>query len=133
MHIMSSPNNLGIFTTDTELVIRSWDDWLARVTGISANDAVGKKLNEIVPDLQTRHLDVFFQRSLQEGVIEILASRFHHFLFPCRPLIPSRRFQQMQQKVTIAPLQVDAVTIGLIVTIEDTTEQADRKQDETLI
>ncbi len=75
----------------------------------------------------------FFTRSVREGVIEILAPRFHHYLIPCPPRIPSRRFQYMQQKVTIAPLQSEAMTIGLIVTVEDSTGPDDREQDENLV
>lgn len=31
-----SERHIGVFTTDTELIIRSWDDWLSQVTGIPA-------------------------------------------------------------------------------------------------
>jgi HEAT repeat protein len=125
--------NLGIFTTDADLIIRSWDDWLEHFTKIAKVDAIGKHVEQVIPDWTARHLDAFFTRSLREGVIEILAPRFHHYLIPCQPSLPSRRFQQMQQKVTIAPLQADAVTMGLIVTIEDMTDLEDRDQDDTLV
>ena len=66
-------------------------------------------------------------------MIEILAPRFHGYLIPCRPTIPSRRFEYMQQKVTIAPLEAEGVRIGLIVTVEDTTGNDDREHDENLV
>jgi HEAT repeat protein len=125
--------SVGIFTVDRDLVIRSWDEWLYRVTGISADQAQGRRLADIVPDLESRGLREYFQRSLDEDVIEVLAPRFHHYLIPCRPPHPSRRFDRMQQTVTISPLRNDVETIGLIVTIEDVTDRVDTEDDASLI
>jgi hypothetical protein len=124
--------NLGILTTDGRLIVRSWDPWLAQATGIPAADAIGKHLRDIVPDLEARGLHEFFNRSLTEGVIEILAPRFHHYLIPCLPSTASRRFVNMEQKVTIAPLKEETETIGLIVTIEDATARLDLEEDAAL-
>src|SRR5262249_23503587 len=51
----------------------------------------------------------------------------------CAPRQSSRRFQSMQQKVTIAPLSEESGPVGLIVTIEDVTAVMDREHDEALI
>ncbi len=118
---------IGVFTTDTQLVIRVWDDTLARLTGISEESASGKPLTALLPDLDERGLLKRFQRSLSEGVVEVLATAFHHYLIPCAPLTPSVRFDKMQQRVTIAPLRDDDTIAGLIVTIEDVTERLERE------
>ncbi len=125
--------NLGIFTVDRSLTIRSWDSWLAQASGISEADALGKPLREIVPNLEERKLDTYFQQALGEGVIEVLAPRFHKYLLPCPTVAPSRRFDRMQQKVTIAPLREEDQTVGLVVTVEDVTERLEREQDKALM
>ena len=43
-------SQIGILTTDTELVIKTWDAALERMTGISADRARGERLDEIVPE-----------------------------------------------------------------------------------
>src|SRR5262249_23008040 len=90
-------------------------------------------VTELIPDLSSRGLDECFYRSLKDGVIEVLAFRFHHYLILCVPRQSSRRFQSMQQKVTIAPLSEESGPVGLIVTIEDVTAAMDREHDEALI
>jgi hypothetical protein len=45
---------IGILTTDTELVVKSWDAMLERMTGISADRARGQRLDFLVADLTTR-------------------------------------------------------------------------------
>jgi HEAT repeat protein len=120
---------IGVFTIDTQLVIRVWDATLARLTGISEETAQGQELTALLPDLDRRGLLKRFQRSLDEGVVEILAPAFHHYLIPCGPVNPSKHFEKMQQRVTIAPLRDGDAIVGLIVTIEDVTERLERERE----
>jgi HEAT repeat protein len=120
---------IGVFTTDADLVIRVWDATLARLTGISEESATGQGLTALLPDLEKRGLLKRFQRSLKEGVVEVLAPAFHHYLIPCAPVNPSKHFEKMQQRVTIAPLRDDDAIVGLIVAIDDVTERLERERD----
>lgn len=121
--------SVGVFTTDAHLVIRVWDATLARLTGISEDSALGQSLTALLPDLEERGLLKRFQRSLNEGVVEVLATAFHHYLIPCAPVTTSKLFDKMQQRVTIAPLHDDNSIAGLIVTVEDVTERLERERE----
>ncbi len=77
-----------------------------------------------MPDLEERRLLPRFERVLKDGVVEVLATAFHHYLIPCPPLTPSKRFDKMQQLVTIAPLREDGRIRGLIVTVETSPNDA---------
>lgn len=120
---------IGTFTTDTRLVVRTWDEWLARATGMSAAEAVGRPLSELVPDLEGRGLRARFERVLADGVVEILAPALHGYLFACPPRTPSHHFAQMQQRVTIAPLAEGSRIVGTLVTVEDVTARRERERD----
>ena len=119
----------GVFTTDNHLVIQVWDATLARLTGISEESALGQELTALLPDLEKRGLLKRFQRSLSEGVVEVLATAFHHYLIPAAPVTPAKHFDKMQQLVTIAPLRDNDAVAGLIVTVEDVTERLDRERE----
>ena len=125
----SKQQSVGIFTTDANLVIQVWDAELARLTGISEASASGQPLTTLLPDLEQRGLLKRFQRSLNEGVVEVLAPAFHHYLIPCAPVTPSKHFDKMQQRVTIAPLRADDSIAGLIVTIEDVTGRLEQERE----
>ena len=120
---------IGVFTTDIQLVIQVWDATLARLTGISEESASGQALTALLPDLEDRGLLKRFQRSLNEGLVEMLAPAFHHYLIPCAPVTPAKHFDKMQQLVTIAPLRDDQSIAGLIVTVEDVTERLERERE----
>lgn len=123
--------NIGIFTTDASLNIRTWDPWLAKITGVPSEKARGKNLLFLFPDLEERGIKVLFLKCLHEGTTEILSPAFHHYLFPCSTEKPSKFFQFMQQAVHISPLKSGGEIIGLIVTVEDVTER--REQEKYLL
>jgi HEAT repeat protein len=120
---------VGVFTTDADLIIQVWDATLARLTGISEESALGRSLTALVPDLEQRGLLQRFQRALNDGVVEILAPAFHHYLVSCAPLNPAQHFEQMQQRVTIAPLRDEDSIAGLIVTVEDVTDRVESERE----
>lgn len=120
---------VGVFTTDAELIIQVWDATLAQLTGIGEDAASGQALTALLPDLEQRGLLKRFQRSLRDGVVEVLATAFHHYLIPCAPVNPSQHFDKMQQRVTIAPLRDTDKIAGLIVTIEDVTDRLERDRE----
>jgi HEAT repeat protein len=126
--LTASDNSIGVFTTDASLVIRIWDAALARLTGIHADAACGKSLVALLPHLEGSRLLARFRRVVEEGVVEVLAPAFHHYLIPCPPLAPSERFDRMQQRVTIAPLREDERIVGALVTVEDVTARIERER-----
>src|SRR4026208_1223516 len=120
---------IGVFTTDSHLVIQVWDSALSRFTGISEQTASGQSVTALVPDLEKRGLLNRLRRSLNDGVVEVLAPVFHHYLIPCAPVTPAKHLDKMPQLETIAPLRDDDSIAGLIVTIEDVTERLDRERE----
>jgi HEAT repeat protein len=120
---------VGLFTTDANLVLGSWDDWLAEVTGITTSAARGQSLATLFPELEAQGLLARFRRVLAEGVVEVLAPTFHHYLIACPPASPSKHFDRMQQRVTIAPLCENDKIVGTIVTVEDVTARLDHERD----
>jgi len=122
---MTGTTGLGLLTTDRDLVVRSWNTWLADATGIDEQAAQGRSLIELLPVERRDLYRDLFAEVLQTGASRVLAPAFHHYLIACAPRTPSAHFDQMQQRVTVAPLQGDAGVAGLVVTIEDVTERLD--------
>lgn len=120
---------ISIFTTDANLIVRSWEPRLAEMTGMPGENVCGLPISQVIPDLTERGLERRFQRVLQEGVIETLAPALHRYLIPCNPVQPSKYFTRMQQRVTIAPLREKEVIIGTIVTIEDVTTRLESERE----
>lgn len=119
---------IGILTTDAHLIVRSWDERLAEMTGIIAADAIGRHIGDLAPDLAGRGLLARFENVLSQGSVVVLAPTVHHYLLRCPPQQPAMHFDVMQQHVTIAPLRDEDRVAGTIVTVEDLTSQLDQER-----
>jgi HEAT repeat protein len=123
------PVTVGVFTTDKELRIKVWDNTLVSFTGVAAEEARGKKIHELFPEIETRGFVTKFEGVLSQGMVESLAPAFHRYLIPCPPQAPSTRFERMLQRTTIAPIVEEGQIIGTLVTIEDVTSRVEHERD----
>ena len=118
----------GVFTTDRDLTIRTWNRWLAMATGSPAEDVVGRPLLEVVPSLAERGLDAHYREALS-GQVKVLSHALHRHVVPC----PRSDGELMPQSARIAPLMDGDNAVGTITIIEDvndrvTTERQLRSQ-----
>jgi PAS domain S-box-containing protein len=113
----------GIFTTDTGLRIRSWNQWLVTHSGLRLEQVAGRSLTELFPEVRERRLDEHFRRAL-EGEISVLSTALHKYLLPLRSTIRTTTGgTEMLQTARIAPLVFEGQTVGTIATIEDVTQR----------
>ena len=125
---MNTVPTLGVITTDRQLAIRGWNEWVAEVTGVPEARAIGTPLLDFVAPERLDFYRELFAEVLERGSARALAPAFHKYLIACRPRVPSSHFEHMQQRVTVAPLAADAGTVGVMITLEDVTERLDRER-----
>ncbi|HVU16600.1 MAG TPA: ATP-binding protein [Candidatus Didemnitutus sp.] len=110
----------GVFTTDRHLRITSWNQWLVANSGIESEDAVGRHLVQLFPDLETRRLTERYARAL-EGEVSVLSVALHRYLLPFPSTVPESGYTHMLQSARISPLP--APGDGTVTIIEDVTQR----------
>jgi PAS domain S-box-containing protein len=118
----------GIFTTDAELKVTEWNQWMELNTGRSAKEVMGKPLFDLYPDLKRRRMDQRYQKVL-EGQVVILSNRFHRYLIPIETRPAGTRGSWMEQSVRIAPLIHEGKVIGSLTLIDDVSERVQRERE----
>lgn len=108
----------GIFTTDGDLVIRSWNQWLEGMSGRDAASVVGRPLFEAIPELEQRGFEPYYRAALS-GEIKVLAHGFHRYVIP--PAAAGTR--EIRQSGRIVPLVGDGAIVGTITVVEDVLER----------
>src|SRR6476469_6988087 len=101
----------GIFTTDTELRITSWNHWLETHSRLAAEEVAGKPLAEIIPTLAERRLEEYFGSALR-GEPKLVSRALHGYLLPLPSSLPESGFSVMQQSARIAPLLYEGEICG---------------------
>jgi len=129
----------GIFTTDTELRVTSWNRWMESHSSLGSRQMAGRSLLDAIPNLGERRLDQYFRDALK-GEVKVLSTALHRYLIPLPPPVEDTGFSHMQQSARIAPLLLDGTICGTITIIEDVTEREwqntmlrrERERDEVL-
>ena len=62
LHWMHDLAAQGIITTDSELNVVEWNNWMEEHTGKRANEVIGNNLLDLFPELTQRRLDRHPQR-----------------------------------------------------------------------
>ncbi len=111
----------GVIVTDAALVIRSWNQWMQRHTGVPASEAVGRPLFEVCPELVARNFAPYFRDAL-DGQVQVVSQSLHNHLIACPAKVlgvPGL----MPQSCRIVPLLEDGVVVGTLTSIQDVTDR----------
>lgn len=125
---MTASVEIGILTTDADLVVRSWDAWLTDATGLQPEAVCGRPLAEIAPASGSGTLAARLQETVTAGAVHVLSPGLHGCVIPCPPRHPSRHFTRMQQRVHIGPLLDGGRIAGVMLTITDVTQRIDAER-----
>ena len=112
----------GIFTTDRDLRIKSWNEWLVSHSGLRPQDVIGRLLQEVFPELEPRRLMSRYARAL-EGEVSILSAALHKHLLPFPVTVSGSDLPNMLQTARIAPFPEGGRISGSITIIEDVTQR----------
>jgi len=112
----------GVIATDRDLQVCSWNHWMERHSGLEAKDVLGRKLTELIPDLEERRLMPQLQRAL-EGEVNVVSTALHGWFIPLTPVAHGVDFPFMKQTARISPLMTRNQIHGVIIVIEDVSQR----------
>jgi PAS domain S-box-containing protein len=118
----------GIFTTDRDLKILSWNRWLELHTGRAAGVLVGRPLLQAWPELVERGFDQYYHEALN-GQVRVVSQALHGYLLPMRGRRGNQSMPTMPQTARVAPLTEGREVIGTITIVEDVTERTVREAE----
>jgi HEAT repeat protein len=119
----------GVFTTDRQFVVRTWDPFLVTITGIAVEHALNRPIGSVLPRVEVSGLLTIMQQVASSGMVEVLSPALHRDLIADPSSDGSMNSDRMQQRVTIGPLREDGRITGVAVTVEDVTSRVERDKD----
>jgi len=118
--IVSNIDN-GIIVLDDELNIYAYNKWLEIYTKISEKDAVGKKLDTLFPQINTRTLIRKIKATIVMGTPSFYIASASKYLIPIKlNQLKNYFFTYMQQDVSIVLYNADEKKVFLIITDQTT-------------
>src|SRR5919112_6453420 len=74
----------GLIVLEGGMHVVAWNAWFASASGISAHDAVGKRLDELFPGAVSSGLTSAITDALETGSSRLLTHTLHPLLLPLR-------------------------------------------------
>jgi len=120
--------NIGIIALKTDKSVALWNRWMERASGIKAEDAIGRTLEKLFPDLAASRLaaaiagalankmSAVVSPALNESVLALFTSPGEH-----------ERDQRMSLHVTVFPLFAEGVVSGCLLQVSDVTASVRRE------
>ncbi len=112
----------GIFSTDAELCIRSWNRWMTEHSNRESAEVLGRPLVDVFPELLERRLVDPYVRALR-GEASVLSTALHKHLLTLPAAKHTTAAALMLQTARIGPLHDRGAIIGTITVIEDVTQR----------
>lgn len=112
----------AILTTDAQLRITGWNQWMVTHSSLQPEEVIGRPLFEIFPDIERRKLHDYFGRALA-GEVSVLSAALHRYLVPMPKTVKESSEAHMLQTVRIAPLHAGREILGTITIIEDVSQR----------
>ena len=112
----------GLVVVDRQYRVLHWNSWMQRHSGIHSEEATGKSLTDIFPDIARRELERYVSQCLYDGRTHVLSPLIHGHLVPLKAIYGSET-RLMLQKVKIMPVFDREQIAGAQILIEDCTEQ----------
>ncbi len=120
---------IGLILLDSEEHVTLWNDWLARHSGITPDQAVGKSLIQLFPELVDSRLAQAIQHALKHNLPSLLSTALHNAPLPLFGSKPDRLLnRRIQQMVHVMPVKSGDETSCCLIQISDMTANIARER-----
>ena len=122
LRALTDGGEIGISLIGHDGRVVLWNAWMADVSGIAGDAALGRTLAELFPELAGSRIAAAVAEALSGGLSAILSSSLNKKLFPLHhPGRQPGRTEPMQQIVVVKPLAVDDDRLCLVQVFDVTT------------
>lgn len=129
---------VGVLTLDEEQRVCHCNRWLARHAGIQQQDAEGKPINALFPEITGTRLAQAIDHAVRDRLPSLLSPALHGTLLPLHQSERDRTYnRRLQQLIHVMPLPLGTGRAVCMIQISDMTanisrERLLRQQTETL-
>lgn len=117
-------SDFGVVVVAPDGRINLWNRWMEAASGIPREDALGKPLTELFPDIAGTRLASAIETALERGLSSLLTPALNKVLFP---LLGKDGRTPVTQMVAIKPLADDNGAHHCFIQVTDITEAAARE------
>lgn len=119
--------NLGTVVIDRARTVVAWNGWMARHSGIAADDALGRDFFALFPELAGKRVESAVLQALRDNFPSVLSQTLHKAPFPLFANATARAAgARLQQAVAVTPLRVPGGERHCLIQVTDVSVAVNR-------
>jgi PAS domain-containing protein len=115
--------DLGIILLDSDACVVAWNDWMVNASGLPKSDTLGKRFEELFPNVNQTSLDFAIRSALESGSARLLTHSLHPALLPLK----TRAGHELVHDISVQAISLPPHAQCLI-QIADITVQAHKER-----
>jgi PAS domain S-box-containing protein len=112
----------GLIIIDSERRVHAWNEWMAAASGVAANEARHRPIEEIFPQISSSRLSTAITEALDYGLSSVVSSSLHQALLPLR----TRTGRHLTHNVIVRPIAGEAPRC--LIQVSDVTLATEREK-----
>lgn len=119
---------MGVFVVKQDKTICFWNKWLVDKAKIKSEQALGKTLVELIPNIDTKRFDWAIEGAIENNIPQVMSNTLNEYLIPIH--IDNSAYdsiQHMQQQIKIIPVSSEDAKFAAVM-ITDITDLVLQKQ-----
>lgn len=119
----------GLFVFDGSQRLVLWNEWMAQHSGLSAEQALGRRFDELFPDMVDGRTHVALRAALENNFASLLSQTLNKAPFPLfATRADAAAGQRMQQAVHVMPLQLPGLSRHCLIQVSDVSMAVARER-----
>jgi len=115
----------GIVIVDSDYSITVWNTWFERYTSINKEEALGKSLFDVFPEMQNTRLHATVDSAIKQSSSSYLSQALNKTPFPLKN--PRKNNELIQHAMSIKPIRMVNGTRCCMIQVEDVTAAVKRE------
>ena len=120
---------IGIVHMGADYTIKLWNQWMVTHSGITAQQAVGRKLTDLFPDIRNNRMETAINGAIERQMSSVISPTFNTKHLPLFASDDDRQAERtMQVSISVTPLIWDKIAEGCLVQITNVAVAMRREQ-----
>lgn len=121
--------NQGTVVLDRQCNVVLWNRWMARYSGLAADQVIGQDFFVLFEELNGKRIDSAVQQALRDNFPSVLSQTLHKAPFPLFATPAAKAAgERMQQAVAVTPLDIGDAPRHCLIQISDVTVAVNRER-----
>ncbi len=107
--------DLGVIVFDSQYNVCLWNSWIENLSAVSKKDAIGRKLNKIFPNFDSKRFETAVENAIKGGLSSILSQVFNPYPLPLYKDVNAKENEnRIHQQINVKHVRIEERSFAIV-------------------